>query len=627
MNYIGIDIGDGESCVCILPVESGIEPQPLVITGEQSFISAVAENDHDEILIGADAEHAPHVKRFSVRFKSRYLQGTPEALQDMQRFLAGIYQTLKQQDALQTDDLVSFGCPAGWDSQARENYLSMIQAAGFTNAHLISESRAAFLYAKHAKTIQLSPELIEKSALVIDIGSSTLDFAYVLDGHESNVGTFGDVYLGGGAIDEALLEDAVNASPQKREIRQVFKEAPEWRNYCLLAARRVKEAYFTQEAAGKKNISCCEMPVIFYDVPISLRIMANEMLIWKVVNMGIAALNGLSFYQMLKNALASAEKKTQESPPCVVLMTGGASRMGFFQKLCEEQFPKTQLVLCPEPEFSIARGLAYAAKVDEEISDFNAAVEEYLAQDHISRAVNECCANLATDLAEQMAAALYPQMETAVEEWKKRTYVTVNDLRKALPGIMEQALKSPEVVSSLTGIVQAQMHRACQKLQPDLDAICLRYHVACGLMKIGDPASWHTQTLEMGEVNPDVNFLVKALQVVLTAAVAAVLLLIPGAELFDLLAIALTAVGSQFGKVWLEGMVCDIDIPAPVRRRIPTDKLVNESMRQKMSNSLQKQIQSQPELMAKLTSGIEQSISAYISHMAQKTEISIQGVE
>ena len=49
MNYIGIDIGDGESCVCYLPAGSDIEPRPLTLTGKQSFISAVAEKKIDMI--------------------------------------------------------------------------------------------------------------------------------------------------------------------------------------------------------------------------------------------------------------------------------------------------------------------------------------------------------------------------------------------------------------------------------------------------------------------------------------------------------------------------------------------------------------------------------------------------
>ena len=67
---------------------------------------------------------------------------------------------------------------------------------------MISESRAAFLYAKYAKTVALDLDILRQSALVIDIGSSTLDFAYIVDGRETGVGTFGDTHLGGGLLDE-----------------------------------------------------------------------------------------------------------------------------------------------------------------------------------------------------------------------------------------------------------------------------------------------------------------------------------------------------------------------------------------------------------------------------------------
>ena len=41
-----------------------------------------------------------------------------------------------------------------------------------------------------------------------------------------------------------------------------------------------------------------------------------------------------------------------------MILTGGASRMAFFQQACREAFADALVVLCPEPEFSIARGLA-----------------------------------------------------------------------------------------------------------------------------------------------------------------------------------------------------------------------------------------------------------------------------
>lgn len=66
------------------------------------------------------------------------------------------------------------------------------------------EPRAAFLYARHARGLRVHPELMKKSAMVIDIGSSTTDFAYIVDGHQQNVSLFGDTNLGGGLIDELI---------------------------------------------------------------------------------------------------------------------------------------------------------------------------------------------------------------------------------------------------------------------------------------------------------------------------------------------------------------------------------------------------------------------------------------
>ena len=68
--------------------------------------------------------------------------------------------------------------------------------AGLREPQVISESRAAFLYAKYAKTVALDIDVLSKTALVIDIGSSTLDFAYIVDGRETGVGTFGETALG-----------------------------------------------------------------------------------------------------------------------------------------------------------------------------------------------------------------------------------------------------------------------------------------------------------------------------------------------------------------------------------------------------------------------------------------------
>jgi hypothetical protein len=96
-------------------------------------------------------------------------------------------------------------------------------------------------------------DILSKHVLVVDIGSSTTDFAYIMGGREVELQTAGEVALGGGLMDEVLLEIALDAAVRGERIREIFKESPPWRSYCEFAARRLKEKYFADEEYWKEN--------------------------------------------------------------------------------------------------------------------------------------------------------------------------------------------------------------------------------------------------------------------------------------------------------------------------------------------------------------------------------------
>ena len=53
---------------------------------------------------------------------------------------------------------------------------------------------------------------MSRPVLVVDIGSSTTDFAFIMGGHEVELQTAGEVRLGGGIMDELVLEESVRRS-------------------------------------------------------------------------------------------------------------------------------------------------------------------------------------------------------------------------------------------------------------------------------------------------------------------------------------------------------------------------------------------------------------------------------
>ena len=175
MRYIGFDMGDGESAVAAFERSSLIEPVILPVCGSASLLSAVGLLG-GEIVVGDRALTDALAQELSVRFKSRFTTD-PASYEDVVRFVRGVLSDLRQSGALRPDDRYVVGCPAGWNTAARARYRDLLARAGMENPQVISESRAAFLYAKYARTVALDVDVLNESALVADIGSSTLDFA------------------------------------------------------------------------------------------------------------------------------------------------------------------------------------------------------------------------------------------------------------------------------------------------------------------------------------------------------------------------------------------------------------------------------------------------------------------
>ena len=198
MKILGFDLGDGESAVTLLDEDSTVEPRVMPLCGKNSLISAVGVKD-GRIVIGEAASVTDGAAEAKVRFKSRYLTD-PAASADVRAFAQGVMNELvRTQPALMAEvSRTVVGCPAGWGDGRREQYAALLESAGFPNVSVVPEPRAAFLYARHARGLRVSPELMKKSAMVIDIGSSTTDFAYIVDGRQQNVALFGDTNLGGG---------------------------------------------------------------------------------------------------------------------------------------------------------------------------------------------------------------------------------------------------------------------------------------------------------------------------------------------------------------------------------------------------------------------------------------------
>ena len=301
--YYGFDLGDAESAISRLGKRDAGAPDVLSVREAKSFITAYAQLSSGELLIGESACYDTNAVQRSLRFKSRFLTD-PQSERDVKRFAAGVLAELYADGNLvQNDDCCFYvGCPAGWDRAARERYRRIFEDTGYPPARIVSESRAALISACQSKHFQVGYDIMSKPVLVVDIGSSTTDFAFIMGGREVELQTAGEVRLGGGIMDELLLEESIRASADSDAVRRALESSPPWRSYCEFAARRLKEQYFSDEDYWRGN-DCQKTVRILTGDAVRLTLRIDDRIAGRVLNGRADQLGGKSFREAFCESL------------------------------------------------------------------------------------------------------------------------------------------------------------------------------------------------------------------------------------------------------------------------------------------------------------------------------------
>lgn len=628
MRYIGFDMGDGESAVAVFEQGSLIEPIIQPLCGMHSLLSAVGMLN-GEIVIGERAYTDALAEQLSVRFKSRYTSD-PTSCDDISRFARGVLRDLINSGSFSGDDRFIVGCPAGWNTAARARYRELLLKAGIMNPQVISESRAAFLYAKYAHTVALDVDVLNESALVVDIGSSTLDYAYIVDGRETGIGTFGETALGGGILEAALLRTAVENSREREAIETVFAECRSWYSYCEIQARRVKEEYYTR-LGSETAPSVCKQLRICYDGVQKLTLEMTPDQAQLLTTQPLPELNGLSFEEAVRQSLENAARLTAGRPPKLLLLTGGASRMPFFRALCQQIFEDAVVVSCPEPEFSIAKGLAYAGWVDDNLRAFREAIQQEMTEERIAEIARESMpallpsvASVLTDLILEEAAL--PLMES----WKRGSIRTLKELEEQMTVRMERVMHSPMTQEALEPAVSRWLEGLTARLQAMIDPICDRFDVPRKEMELRLTAEGAGQmplrTSEWAGLST-VGTVLGAVVAVITGVLcggSGVALVAAGPVGF-LAGAAIGVIASLLGWNALTDMLLQMDLPL-LLRQLPVEKrLLSEQSRKDMQKRILDTI-SPPDspFSVQLVNGFSSAFSQHVYLIAQAAEIPIE---
>lgn len=584
-DYFGFDLGDGESAVAWLRRGSRTDPKMIELRGRKSLLTVLGVDPNRGVLIGEEACNAMGLDSLEARFKSRYLSSRQEAGRLIERFARAVYENLRADGRIGDEDAACFfvGCPSGWPQSVREEYRALFERAGMRHVQVISESRAAFMYARESGELRVSDELLTLPTLILDAGSSTTDFTFVADLAEESLSAcdFGESALGGGLLDRLLLEKNVGRSADGEQLRGVFRRYPQYYARAELEARKVKEMFFTQQARGET--ACAESAVKVYAgvTPLTLELSASEEDMRELLSRPLSSLGGCSFEEGYRRSLLRARELLKDRAPDTLLLTGGASRMGFLERLCREVFPDAQIIRGLEPEYAIARGLCHALRVDQKTQGFSEAVARLIQSEELEELVMSELPALYEAISRPIVEKLIDDVAPAAFEcWKQGSLRTINDISLALSDRLRELLGGEELSQCLRPAVAEWLTRLRPQIERLTDPICDEYELPRTSLRLPDALAIDAAglSLETGQLM-NTGSLKAVLDVVVAALIAAML----GGSGVALLATGAPGVLAGFligllaaivGTETAEKLLRKAELPVSLRRLFPSGQFV-----------------------------------------------------
>ena len=632
-HYYGFDLGDAESVVCRLTSEQGAAPEVLPVRESKSFVTAYARLADGDLLIGESACYAADAVVRKLRFKSRFLTD-PEAEKDVTSFAAGVLGELRVNGDIVKggDDCFYIGCPAGWDKEAREIYRGIFERVGYPPARIISESRAALVSACQSRHLQVGYDILSRPVIVVDIGSSTTDFAYIMGGKEVELKTGGEVFLGGGVMDEILLECALEDSDKEKRLREVFAENDAWRTYCEFAGRRLKEKYFSDEEYWSENECSQTVSVRASKLPLRLTLRMNAGIADELLNRRVERLGNRSFKEVFIASLKQAREDTAEKPPELLFLTGGVSKLPAIRTWCRDIFPEAVVIAGTEPEFSVAKGLAYCGKIDDEMRAFRTEIDQLRESSTVERIVSEHIGELYRGAVETLVD---PILENAalpvIERWRLGEIDRLSDIDDEMQKEIDAYLHTEEARTLLAKPIAAWLKPVSYALEEHTVPICVRHGIPYRALSLN--AYLSSADIEIKVDSRDI-FAVEEITWLIDTIISILIGLLCGGSGIAMIASGLPGLVAgtvisllvlAFGQKHMQDALLKARIPVPMRKLMP------ESMFSGRMNRISKEVREQlyenleneksEVITERLIREISDQIEKMLTRMAEVVEI------
>ena len=306
---------------------------------------------------------------------------------------------------------------------------------------LAAESRAAFLYVKNnTGMVDIIPK--GESALLIDMGSSTIDLTAMSADSRNHQYNSGSNYLGARGIDFLILDWYLEHLRQDeddwRDYQQLIAQNPTMHQAAILSCRMAKEDVYSQ-ASGKAKIIFAD----FAPVKVTrddITALAREKSLRAALECHVrlpeteaAQMGGKSWVALFEQFLAERknEMRAQKINVTRIILTGSASKMPFAKEIVQKVFPMVEVLNDADPSRSISKGLALVGPSNDKSVDFQRELNDLVKND-VPNIIREDMPELASHLAPVIEGVVMGIVERRIREWREGKLTTLNDMSEAI---------------------------------------------------------------------------------------------------------------------------------------------------------------------------------------------------
>ncbi|MEM9838668.1 MAG: hypothetical protein AAF830_05875 [Pseudomonadota bacterium] len=666
-HYLGFDLGHADTAIALLgggEQERFAAPANLEIQGQSIQPTALARINKDgetRILIGGrairEASKASHdgSARLKAAFKTR-----PRDLGDARTDIRDFFTACL--DEAEFDPIppegwaavnVAVGCPSGWSAngdvdQYRDLLVEGLQGTSMADAHVdvVPESRAALLQAIDNPNSPLTLEARTENILVIDIGSSTLDFSLIAPEQKAAPLLDAGIDLGASFFDRCVLNGIIESEPAAKAFLQ---HNPHYRDLWIYYARRTKEQFFIDAPdADDEVITGAPLQTFFSDGTrrtLSIDVTGASFAQYRQLpydrdlhpspelNLDPVLLKTLSWEGIFEKALIALKDAIERRGSTYgrVLLAGGASRMPFTKEIAERVFARSNeqsdVLRDPEPSHMVSRGLARWGRKRENVEQFSKEAKRLL-KDRLPPLIASRFDPLKERLSAGMASIVFDQFVMPVlEVWKTGEFKTGHDVREEIERRYRDWLRTDEGSTFFVDSINAWWR---QDVKYELDQELDRLHTAYGISKdiqlsLSDAIDPDAFKFSTQMINLPFETIIQTTLVTLMYAVSiAIDATMGGIPFFTGALTAAVAVGGRATNRW----IARLDVPAFARRlpdRMPgRERLFSGRIRNQVEKQLSDSLTS---AKSALLDQIREAVEASVERQTFRARILLMGSE